>query len=88
MQHGAWEAGAEEETVLDVPLADRLGEIACPTLVLVGEHDIPDMQAIAAHLAASIEAARLATVPKASHLPSLERPTEVNAMLLGFLRDS
>jgi pimeloyl-ACP methyl ester carboxylesterase len=84
-QRGAWEAGAEEEQVLDPPVGDRLGEIRCPTLVLVGEHDVADMRGIAAHVAGSIDGARLVTVADAAHLPSLERPDEVNALLLDFL---
>ena len=85
LQEGAWEAGADEEDVLDPPLGGRLGEVRCPTLVLVGDHDVADMQAIAAHVAGSIDGARLVTVPGASHLPSLERPDEVNALVVDFL---
>jgi len=76
---------SREEDVLDPPVGDRLGEVSCPTLVLVGEEDIADMQAIAAHVAASIPGARAETVSGASHLPSLERPDEVNPLLLSFL---
>jgi 3-oxoadipate enol-lactonase len=86
MQQGAWEAGAEEEDVLDPPVRGRLDEVRCPTLVLVGDEDVSDMRAIAAHLAESIENARLETVPNAGHLPSLERADEVNELLLAFLR--
>jgi pimeloyl-ACP methyl ester carboxylesterase len=43
------------------------------------------MQAIAAHVADSIEGARLVTIHGAAHLPSLERPKETNADLLRFL---
>jgi len=85
LQEGAWEAGADEEDVLDPPLGGRLGEVRCPTLVLVGDHDVADMQAIAAHVAGSTDGARLVTVPGASHLPSLERPDEVNALVVDFL---
>lgn len=87
MQRGAWEAGAEEVDALDPPAGDRLGEIRCPTLVLVGEHDVEDMRGIAAHLAGAIGGARLVTVAGASHLPSLERPAEVDELLLSFLAD-
>jgi pimeloyl-ACP methyl ester carboxylesterase len=85
MQQGAWEAGADEETVLDPAVNERLGEVRCPTLVLVGTEDVPDMRGIAEHLAASVADARLVTVEGAGHLPSLERPDEVNALLLDFL---
>jgi pimeloyl-ACP methyl ester carboxylesterase len=88
MQEGAWEGGADEEAVLDPSVGGRLDEVRCPTLVLVGEHDVADMQAIAAHLAGSIQGARLVTIAGAAHLPSLERPAEVDALLLDFLGDA
>ncbi len=88
MQEGAWEAGADEEDVLDPPLGGRLDEIRCPSLVLVGEHDVADMRGIAAHLADSIDGARLVTVANTAHLPSLERADEVNTLLLAFLEES
>jgi 3-oxoadipate enol-lactonase len=85
MQQGAWEEGAREEEVLDAPIGDRLKEIGCPALVLVGEEDVADMLRIAAHVAEAIEDARLVTIAKAAHVPSLERADEVNALLLEFL---
>lgn len=77
--------GAEEEELPGGSVAERLPEIRCPTLVLVGEDDVSDMRDIAAHVAASIEDAQLVTIPGASHLPSLERPDATNAELLPFL---
>ena len=87
LQQDAWEAGADED-VLVPPVNDRLGEIRCPTLVLVGDEDVADMTAIAAHVAESVSGARLVTLSEAAHLPSLERADEVNALLLAFLRES
>jgi len=74
-----------EESALDPPINERLGEVRCPTLVLVGDEDVADMQGIAAHVAASIPQARLETIPGASHLPGLEQPEIVNRLLLEFL---
>ena len=88
MQQGAWEAGAREEELSGGPVNERLSEIRCPTLVLVGDQDIADMQAIAAHVAESIDDARLETIRDAAHLPSLERANAVNALLLAFLSGS
>jgi pimeloyl-ACP methyl ester carboxylesterase len=85
LQQHAWEAGAREEDVLDPPVNSRLGEISCPTLVLVGDEDVADMRAIAAHIADSISGARLLNLAAAAHLPSLERADEVNALLFAFL---
>jgi len=87
LQRGAWEAGADEDSVLDGAVIDRLEEIECPTLVLVGENDVPDMRTIAAHVAEAVDDARLETISGASHLPSLERPDDVNPLLLAFLDD-
>ena len=86
LERQAAEPGTTEAPILDPPVAARLGEIRGPTLVIVGEEDVPDMQAIAAHVARSIDGARLVTVSGAAHLPSLERPDEVNAHLLAFFR--
>ena len=85
MQAHGWEAGAREEDILDPPINLRLHEVICPTLVIVGENDIADMRSIAAHVADSIESAQLVEVAGVAHVPSLERPDEVNALLLAFL---
>ena len=77
----------DEESPLDPAINERLAEIGCPTLVLVGEEDVADMQGIAAHVASSIADARLVTIPGASHLPGLERPELVNPLLLEFLSE-
>ena len=85
LQATAWDNGAEETPALDPPIHERLREIRCPTLVIVGADDVDDMQAVASHLARAIEDASLVTVPSAAHLPSLEKPSDVNATLLAFL---
>lgn len=88
LQQHAWDAGAEEEEILDPPIKSRLDEIRCPALVVVGDEDVADMLDIAAHVAGSISGARLVNVPDAAHLPSLERADQFNALLLAFLRES
>lgn len=65
--------------------ADRLEELGVPTLVVVGTDDVADIRAMAEHLASRIRGARLARIEGAGHLPSLERPDELNRLLLDFL---
>jgi pimeloyl-ACP methyl ester carboxylesterase len=65
---------------------ERLGEIGVPTLIVVGGADVPDMAVIASVLAARIPDTRSVTIERAGHLPSLERPDELNRLLLDFLR--
>uniref|UniRef100_B0T807 Alpha/beta hydrolase fold n=1 Tax=Caulobacter sp. (strain K31) TaxID=366602 RepID=B0T807_CAUSK len=52
----------------------RLGEIRVPTLILVGEVDIKDVQDQAKALETSIPGARRVVVPASGHLMYLERP--------------
>jgi pimeloyl-ACP methyl ester carboxylesterase len=64
----------------------RLAEVGVPTLVVVGAEDVADIKRMAERLAAEIPEAELATIDGAGHLPSLERPEELNRLLLDFLR--
>lgn len=63
----------------------RLGEVRCPTLVLVGEHDPSTPPAAAAELARAIRHSRMAVIPDTSHLVQLEAPDAVNRELIQFL---
>ncbi len=76
----------EEELLVD-DVAQRLSEIRAPTLVLVGEEDMLDIQAIADRLAREIPRARKATIGNAAHVPSMERPQEFEELVLGFLKE-
>ena len=68
--------------------AARLAEIACPTLVLVGEHDLPSFRAMADAYAAAIARATLEVIPGAGHLASMEAPDAVNARMGRFLAEA
>ena len=79
---------AAEEELLVADVADRLGEIRTPTLVLVGAEDVPDILAIADKLANEIPGARRATIADTAHVPSLERPREFEQLVLGFIEEA
>jgi 3-oxoadipate enol-lactonase len=66
------------------PAAVRLGEVAAPTLVVVGTLDQPDFRVISKRLADEIPDAESAEL-EAAHLPALERPDEFNSIVLDFL---
>jgi pimeloyl-ACP methyl ester carboxylesterase len=76
---------ALEEPALLWPELRPLSELNVPTLVVVGDRDKGDFQAIARHLAEEIPGAELATVAGAGHLVGLDAPDELNALLLEFL---
>jgi 3-oxoadipate enol-lactonase len=86
LQAPDWDRLAEDLLVPEI--AERLGEVQAPTLVLVGEEDVDDMHALAERFAAEIPRARLVTIPGAAHLPSLEQPAAFGEHVLGFLADT
>jgi len=71
---------------LDPPAITRLGEIRTPTLVIVGDADVPDMLTIADLLASGIAGARQVIIPGVAHMVNMERPAEFNQIVLDFLR--
>ncbi len=54
-------------------VADRLGEIRCPTLVMVGAEDLPFLVP-SDLMERGIPGARRVTIPDAAHSPQLENP--------------
>jgi 3-oxoadipate enol-lactonase len=70
---------------VEPPVAERLGEIAVPTLIMVGQHDQPLMHAAAQRLAFGIAKSRLVVVEGAAHLVNVEQPQRCNALLEAFL---
>lgn len=64
----------------------RLHEITAPTMVIVGDQDVPTVLEAADVLVESIPNARKAAIHDAAHLPSLEHPDEFNHLVLDFLQ--
>jgi 3-oxoadipate enol-lactonase len=84
LQMPVWETAEEEPLVVN--LAERLGEVTVPTLILVGEEDILDMHQIADLLERELPNAQRASIADAAHVPSLERPREFDELVLPFLQ--
>jgi 3-oxoadipate enol-lactonase len=82
MQRRAFELQLPAE---DLPGPERRdvdpAAIAAPALVVAGSHDVDHFQAIAKHLDETMPRARLLNLSWAGHLPSLERPDAVSALL-------
>ncbi|MFF3288118.1 alpha/beta fold hydrolase [Streptomyces sp. NPDC003023] len=56
-----------------------------PCLAVSGAHDLPDFRRAAASLPGLLPNARHLELPWAGHLPGMERPAEITALLTGFL---
>lgn len=66
-------------------MTPMLGEIRCPTLVLVGENDVISTPAEMRGIAAAIPGANYVEIPAAGHLAPLENAAQVNAEMAKFL---
>ncbi|GGT15869.1 alpha/beta fold hydrolase [Streptomyces chromofuscus] len=64
--------------------AEELGRVSAPTLVLVGDDDLVTLEHTIA-LYRAIPDAQLAVVPGTSHLAPLEKPGQVNRLILDHL---
>jgi pimeloyl-ACP methyl ester carboxylesterase len=67
------------------PLFHRLAEVAVPTLVIWGDLDFPHVQERSRHVAATVPDAEGREMTGVAHLPSLERPAEVTALIADFI---
>jgi 3-oxoadipate enol-lactonase len=69
------------------PALPRLSEIHIPTLLLVGDADIPDVHAHAGAIEAGIPGAHRIVITDAGHLMYLERPAEFSRTIIEFLEN-
>lgn len=70
----------------DVPSSlPRLQEIHVPTLILVGDADIPDVHAHAGVIETGIANSRRIVVPDTGHLMYLEKPEAFTRVVSHFL---
>jgi pimeloyl-ACP methyl ester carboxylesterase len=70
---------------LDPSAIDRLQEIKVPTLIIVGERDLPDFHMIADILNKKIQNSKRITLKGAGHVSCIETPKELNEAVLSFL---
>jgi 3-oxoadipate enol-lactonase len=68
-----------------INVTERLKEVRCPALVVVGEEDPGTPVETAREIHAALPGAELAILSRASHLSNLEQPAEFNRVLGGFL---
>jgi 3-oxoadipate enol-lactonase len=88
MQYHAFTVPMPEEAddlQLEPPAITRLSEIRMPTLIIVGDHDLPGKIALAQQLAAELPDAQLEIVAGAAHMVSMEQPEQFNRIVLAFL---
>jgi 3-oxoadipate enol-lactonase len=68
-----------------INLTDRLKEIKCPTLVIVGEQDPGTPVAMAREIHEATPGSELVIIPSAAHLSNIEQADAFTAALMSFL---
>jgi pimeloyl-ACP methyl ester carboxylesterase len=86
MNRRALHAGPVGESADHPPVWPLVEQIDVPTLVVAGGHDLAGMTDVCGQLGERLPDARLETIDDAAHCPSLDRPDQVNALVLEFLR--
>jgi pimeloyl-ACP methyl ester carboxylesterase len=71
---------------LEPPAVGRLSEIQARTLVVLGDKDTADIQAIGRLLQEQVSGAKLTVIPDVGHTLVMEKPAVFNALLEQFLR--
>jgi 3-oxoadipate enol-lactonase len=72
------------DAIAKVDVLDRLNEIRCPTLVIVGEQDHGTPPEAARLIQANIAGSELVVIPSAAHLSNVEQADVFNKALLSF----
>ena len=80
-----WTFKSNPSQPLTPPAINRLSEVHCPTLVILGELDLPHIKEIAGLLVAGIPGARLVTIPRAGHIVNLDAREAFNQAVDSFL---
>jgi 3-oxoadipate enol-lactonase len=68
-----------------IDVTDRLKDIKCPTLVIVGEQDTGTPPAMAGEICAHLPGSELKVIASAAHLSNIEQADAFNQALLDFL---
>jgi len=71
--------------IAKIDLTDRLKEIQCPALVIVGEQDMGTPVEAARAIHQNLPGSELKIIPSAAHLSNVEQAEEFNRAMTGFL---
>jgi 3-oxoadipate enol-lactonase len=73
------------DAIAKIDVLDRLKEIDCPTLVIVGEQDHGTPPEMARAIHENLRGSELVIIPSAAHLSNVEQPEAFNKAITSFL---
>ena len=66
----------------------RLGEIKIPTLLVIGDRDLPQIKATVETLERGIRGAKKVPIKGAGHMVNMEQPAAINDLLISFVQEA
>jgi len=84
-RHGDFMAHERHMIPLSPPAITRLVEVRIPTLIVVGDQDVPEVIEAAGILEQGIAGAQKVVIAGTAHHPHMEKPEEFNRVVLDFL---
>ena len=86
-RYSGWQlAYPDPGTAPATPVAQVLGSISIPTLIVVGELDLPDFWAIARRLGKELPQVELQTIAASGHMSNMEAPRVFNDLVIQHLQ--
>ncbi len=85
-RHGDFMAHEQHMIPLAPPAIQRLAEVRVPTLIVVGDEDVPEVIEAAGILEQGIKGAKRVVIAGTAHHPHMEKPEEFNRVVLDFLK--
>jgi 3-oxoadipate enol-lactonase len=76
------------EAISHINTFERLNEISCPTLIMVGEHDHGTPPHMARSMKEKMPNAQFHEIPNAGHISNIEQPEIFNQNLMNFYRQN
>lgn len=69
------------------PAVEQLASIRVPVLIIDGDKDLPYIAAASTYMAQTIPGAKRVVMKDVAHMLNLEKPAELNGLLLRFLKE-
>jgi 3-oxoadipate enol-lactonase len=74
------------DAIAKIDVLDRLHEIDCPTLIMVGEHDHGTPPEMSRQMHANIKGSEFLLIKDAAHITSIEQEAVFNQAMMNFLK--
>ena len=85
-RHGDFMAHEQHMIPLEPPAIKRLAEVRVPTLIVVGDEDVPEVIEATSILEQGIAGAQRVVIAETAHHLHMEKPEEFNRAVLDFLK--